>query len=125
MVVAQVARGVEAVPEPSNTYRGLESDAVGEGASEKAEDAEGRVERSVGVVGSRSIKLTGSAQSIEGVEHARAHEASERDEEQLEGWGCIAWDVKRAKVVFLVHPSLRSGWHSSTLLGALGVVVGG
>lgn len=84
MVVAKKGAHVDGVANATKGQGGADAQLVGEGAGEEADDGEGRVESGVGVVVCGRVQLAAAAHSVDGIEHARAHEAHEGDDEQLD-----------------------------------------
>ena len=68
------------------------------------QDPGGRERETHHVVSQGGISLTTTAQAAEGVEHARAHEADEGHEDELELGRGVPSDLL-AEVPLLVHPS--------------------
>lgn len=114
VVVRQKAGGIDAVAQPAEREGELDTEHVRDGAREESSDGKGAVEGGVGVIVDRGINLTTTAETSDGVEHARAQEAHHGDQDQLEDGRRIP-DLRLANLEALVHPSRRP------LDGAVGV----
>jgi hypothetical protein len=82
---------------------------VGEGAGEETHDGEGRVQGRVCVVVGGCVQLATATHSVDGVEHARAHEAHKGHDEQLHGRRRIPG---KPAEYFLVFPRVRQLEHA-------------
>lgn len=105
VVVSQETRGVERV---SNTAKGdgqAQTEHVGNGAREETDDGENTVQGRVGVHLGLLVDLTSTAQTTQGIEHTRAHEADEGDHKQLDGGRGVP-DLLAADAEALVDPSI-------------------
>ena len=105
VVVTQEAGDVKDVAQAAEAQGHFDTQTVGDGSGEEAEDAEGGIQGDAGIVGRLGVELTASAETAEGVEHAGAHEADECHEGELKGWRCVAGDFDRSEAVRPVFPS--------------------
>ena len=127
VIVTQITRDVKEVSDASETQRQLDAHAVGERAGEEAENRKGRVHGDVGIVGDGGAELTTASESVDGVEHARAHEADQGDKDKLETWGSVGWNRQRADAVGAVFPPRleSSGGSLLVVCAGLGLIGGG
>jgi len=84
VVVRENGSDVQSVTEAAETQSQAQTDLVGDTPGEETHDGEGGVDGSGGIVNVVSVDLTGCTQAVDGVEHARAQEAHEGDEDDLE-----------------------------------------
>ena len=96
VVVAENRRDVEAVAEAAEAECQTQSDRVGDAASEEADDGESRVDGGAGVVDVVGVDLASGAEAVDGIEHARAQEADQRDKDDLELWCCVGGERDRS-----------------------------
>jgi hypothetical protein len=88
VVVAEIGSHIDGI---ANTAKGqgcADTELIGEGSSEKANNSEGRIHSRVGAVVCGRIELTSSTHTVQGIVHAWAHEADEGHDEQLHWRRC-------------------------------------
>jgi hypothetical protein len=83
MVPGEVGSDIDGVANATERQRRADTELVGEGAGEEANYSKGGVQGCVCAVVCERIELASAAHAVEGVEHARAHEAYQRDNYQL------------------------------------------
>lgn len=108
MVVAEEGTDVDGIADAAKGKGGADAQLVGEGASEESNNGEGRVQGGVGVVVRGRVHLATAAHAVDGVEHARTHEAHKGNDEQLDG----RRGIPPATEDFLVLPRMRQLEHA-------------
>lgn len=83
MVVRQVGCHVDGITNTAKRQGSADTELVGEGSREKADDGEGRVQGRVRFVVCSGVELTTAAHAVKRVEHARAQEADKGYDDQL------------------------------------------
>lgn len=86
VVVGEIRGNIDRVADSTKGQSSADSKLVGEGAGEETNDRKGRVQGGVGAVVCSGIKLAAAAHAVEGIEHTRAQEADEGDNDEL-NWG--------------------------------------
>ncbi len=107
MVVAQVARDVETIPQPAQTQCQLDTEPIRNTAREEANNTESSVDSNIRVISCRRVKLPSTAKSVDCVEHAGAKEADECHKDELDLGRGIAGDCDGADAAGSKFPS---GW---------------
>lgn len=114
MVVRQHRSDVEEVTKATEEKGPAETNTIGNGTGSETDDGKGTVESGVSDVDGMVVLLATSTQTVQGIEHTRAEEADEGDEEQLRRRGGIVWKGERSDLRTLVHP-----WLSCDFRGGL------
>ena len=102
VVVAEVAGDVQDVAQSTQAERQLDTQPVHDRAGKEAKGSKGAVDCDIGIVTGLRIELATPAEPVHSVEHARAEEADEGDERELDGWGGIMGDGEWANASALV-----------------------
>ena len=120
MVVRQDRADIEEVSEPSNSEGQSQANAVGYATAKESNTGKSRIESHIGIVDVVCGDQTTGHQTIHSVEHARAEEADDGDEEELRGGRGIPV-LLLADLDALVHPSCgawdRRGWGCVSTFG--------
>ena len=119
MVIAENCGNVEAVAEATKSEGETKANGVGNAASEEADNRECSIDANICSVDIMGIHKPTSTKAVDCIEHARAQEADECDENDLEFWRGIAWDGEEAKVDSLVHPC----WTHGVCMGSLLLII--
>ena len=106
MVIGQKRRHIQKIAKPAEREGHAEADAVGDGTGKKAHYGKGAIQSRVGVIHIRLVELAGTSQTTDGIEHSRAEEANEGDQDQLGLGGSEPRECPGAEFDWLVHPGL-------------------
>ena len=104
VVVGQVRRHINGIANTANGQSSADAELVGEGSGEKANNGEGRVQSRVCAIVCGRIELASAAHAVESIEHTRAHEAHDGDNDQLDRRGCEPWQFEAQDSEALVLP---------------------
>ena len=104
MVVTEVRSHIDGVADAAKGQSSADSELVGKGAGEEADNSKGRVQSRVGAVVGGWVQLASAAHAVQSVKHARAHEADEGDDDELDRWRGKPWQLEARDGDAPVHP---------------------
>lgn len=132
MVVRKVRGHIDGIADSAKGQGSADSKLIGKRAGEKSNDRKSRVQGCVGFVVCGRIQLAAATHAIERIEHARAHEADERDNDQLDWRRGVPWQSVAKNGDALVLPrvgefegcALRHGMVGGASIVGMALLVG-